>query len=97
MAAAIDAVCAGGRIIVVGYTPDTFALSGKQLAQNEIEVIGSRSGSRKELAAALGLAAAGHIRSIVTDTAPLSGVNGALAKLRGGEVLGRLVLDIGAE
>jgi D-arabinose 1-dehydrogenase-like Zn-dependent alcohol dehydrogenase len=49
------------------------------------------------LAAALGLAAAGHIRSIVTDTAPLSGVNGALAKLRGGEVLGRLVLDIGAE
>jgi D-arabinose 1-dehydrogenase-like Zn-dependent alcohol dehydrogenase len=43
----------------------------------------------------LALSASGHIRSIVTDRAPLEAVNAALAKLRAGEVIGRLVLDIG--
>ena len=47
MAAAIDAVAVGGRIVVVGYTPDSFTLAGKRLAQNELEVIGSRAGSRR--------------------------------------------------
>ncbi len=94
MVAALGAVAAGGRVVIVGYTPDVLPLSGKRLAQNEIEVIGSRAGSRKDLAAALDLAAAGKIRSIVTDRAPLAEVNQALARLRRGEVLGRLVLDI---
>jgi propanol-preferring alcohol dehydrogenase len=94
MATAMDAVAAGGRIVVVGYTPDAPPLSGRRLAQNEIEIIGSRAASRKELAAALDLAATGKIRSIVTDRAPLAEVNQALARLKRGEVLGRLVLDI---
>jgi propanol-preferring alcohol dehydrogenase len=94
MALAIDAVAVGGRIVVVGYTPDTLALPGKRIAQNELEIIGSRCGSRRELAQALALMAAGKVRSIVTDTAPLNEVNEALQKLKRGEVLGRLVLDI---
>ena len=94
-AAAFEAVAPGGRIVVVGYTPDSFSLSGRRLAQNEIEAIGSRAGSRAELASALALMASGRIRSIVTDRMPLARVNEALAKLRAGEVTGRLVLDIG--
>ena len=94
MAAAVDAVSPGGRIVIVGYTPDAFALGGKRIAQNELEIVGSRGGSRKELTAALNLTAAGLVRSIVTDRAPLAKVNEALAKLRRGDVLGRLVLDI---
>lgn len=94
-AAALDSAAAGGRIVVVGYTPDSFALPGKRLAQNEIEVIGARAGSRAELAEVLALSADGRIRSIVTDRAPLDCVNEALAKLRDGRVIGRLVLDIG--
>ena len=93
-AAALDSVAGGGRIVVVGYTPDSFALPGKRLAQNEIEVIGSRAGSRGDLAEILALTASGSIRSIVTDRAPLAAVNTALAKLRDGGVVGRLVLDI---
>ena len=95
MAGAIDAVAAGGRIVVVGYTPEFFALSGKRIAQNELEIVGTRAGSRADLTAALDLMAAGKIRSIVTDRAPLAQVNEALANLRDGQVLGRLVLDIG--
>jgi propanol-preferring alcohol dehydrogenase len=94
MAAALDAVCVGGRVVVVGYTTDSFALSGKRLAQNELLVSGSRGGSRKDLVAALRLTAAGRVRSIVTDTLPLSAANEALAKLRNGQVMGRLVLEI---
>lgn len=94
MAAAIAAVAVGGRIVVVGYTPDSFTLAGKRLAQNELEVIGSRAGSRRDLVAALAETASGRIRSIVTDRAPLLRVNEALAKLARGEVLGRLVLDV---
>jgi propanol-preferring alcohol dehydrogenase len=94
MAAGIDAVCVGGRVVVVGYTPDSLALSGKRLAQNELEVIGSRCGSRKELIAALALTAAGRVRSIVSDTSPLRLVNEALDRLRSGQVIGRLVLGI---
>ena len=71
MAAAIDSVGVGGRIVVVGYTPDSFTLSGKRLAQNELEVIGTRAGSRAELTVALNFTATGRIRSIVTDRAPL--------------------------
>jgi D-arabinose 1-dehydrogenase-like Zn-dependent alcohol dehydrogenase len=94
MALALDAVSPGGRIVVVGYTPDSFALSGKQLAQNEIEILGSRAGSRRDLASALDLFAQAKIRSIVTDRAPLASVNEALAKLRSSHVLGRMVLEI---
>ena len=97
MEAAIDAVAVGGRIVVVGYTPDSFTLAGKRLAQNELEIIGSRAGSRKDLAEALALTASGRVRSIVTDRAPLSAVNEALAKLARGDVLGRLVLDVASD
>jgi alcohol dehydrogenase, propanol-preferring len=94
MAAGVDAVTAGGRIVIVGYTADSLVVSGKRLAQNELEVIGTRAGSRAELTVALNLMAMGKIRSIVTDHEPLVRVNEALAKLRDGKVLGRLVLDV---
>jgi propanol-preferring alcohol dehydrogenase len=94
IALALDAVSPGGRIVVVGYTPDAFSLNGKQLAQNEIEILGSRAGSRRDLASALHLFAQRRIRSIVTDRAPLASVNDALEKLRSGHVLGRMVLEI---
>jgi propanol-preferring alcohol dehydrogenase len=97
IAAGLDSVCTGGRIVVVGYTADSFVLSGKTLAQNELEVIGSRAGSRRELRAALALTAAGRIHSIVTDRLPLGRVNEALARLARGQVLGRLVLDMAAD
>jgi propanol-preferring alcohol dehydrogenase len=96
MAESIDSVCPGGRIILIGYTPDSFTLSGKRLAQNELELIGTRAGSRAELTVALNFTATGRIRSIVTDREPLTNVNAALEKLRDGRVLGRLVLDIAA-
>ena len=55
----------GGRMVVVGYTPEVFPLSGQELAQNEKEVIGTRAGRRNDLRRCLELYAAGKLRSIV--------------------------------
>lgn len=81
----------GGRMVVVGYTPEAFPLPGKELAQNEKEVLGTRAGRRDDLRTCLGLFGAGKLRSIVRATYPLRRVNEALEALRGG-VTGRIVL-----
>ena len=95
MAAGVDSLCNGGRIVIVGYTPDTYALSGKKFAQNELEVIGTRCGRKRDLLNVAEHFAAGKTTSIVTDMFPLDKVNEALALLRSGKVLGRCVLQVG--
>ena len=88
----VDSLRHGGRLVIVGYTPEHYALSGRQLAQNELEIIGSRCGRLQDLIDTVQLVAAGKIQSIVTDQYPLTEANQALASLRAGEVSGRGVL-----
>ncbi|MBB76169.1 MAG: zinc-binding dehydrogenase [Planctomycetaceae bacterium] len=90
----VDLLCNGGRLVIVGYTPDHYSLSGKHFAQNELEVIGTRCGRRRDLDQAAQLLAQGRVKSIVTERYPLSDVNAAHQRLQSGEVLGRLVLDV---
>ena len=96
MAIGLDSLRVGGRLVVVGYTPDELRLSPKRLAQGELEVIGSRGGTRRDLSDIVALAALGNFQSIVTQIFPLNQANEALAALRTGQVLGRLVLAVGA-
>ena len=91
MTAGFASLRPGGRMVVVGYTPEHFPLSGKILAQNEKEVIGARAGRRTDLSRCLKLYASGTLTSIVRGTFPLERVNEALARLRTG-VRGRIVL-----
>ena len=93
MTAAFASLRRGGRLVVVGYTPEHFPLSGKELAQNEKEVIGTRAGRRNDLSRCLKLYASGALTSIVRGAYPLDRVNEALALLRAG-VTGRIVLTI---
>jgi propanol-preferring alcohol dehydrogenase len=93
MTAGLNALRRGGRMVVVGYTPDHLPLPGKQLAQNELEVIGTRAGRRQDLSDCVRLVAQGGLRfSIVRYHFPLERVNEALDLLRAGEALGRIVL-----
>ncbi len=92
LAAGIDSLRPGGRLTVVGYTPELYGVNGKRLAQNELEIIGTRCGRLQDLINAVRLVAEGKIRSIVTDVYPLEEVNEAMAALRAGKVLGRAVL-----
>ncbi|MDE2776385.1 MAG: alcohol dehydrogenase catalytic domain-containing protein [Chloroflexota bacterium] len=91
MTAGFASLRRGGRLVAVGYTPESFPLSGKELAQNEKEVIGARAGRRDDLRRCLDLYANGKLTSIVRQTYALDQVNQALAHLRAG-VTGRIVL-----
>ncbi len=91
MGAGFASLRRGGRMVVVGYTPELFPLSGKDLAQNEKEVIGTRAGRRNDLARCLKLYAAGVLRSIVRREYALEQMNEALAELRAG-ITGRIIL-----
>ena len=93
LATGVASLKPGGRLIVVGYTPDEYRLSAKQFAQNEFELSGSRGGSFADLRDVVQTVASGQIRSIVTQRRPLREVNEALAELKSGRVQGRLVLD----
>lgn len=92
MRAGFAALRRGGRMVIVGYTPEALPLPGKELAQNEKEVLGARAGSRDDLRTCLALYETGKLRSIVRATYPLQQVNEALEALRGG-VIGRIVLS----
>jgi len=94
IAAGMKSLCNGGRLEIVGYTPESYAVNAKELAQKELEIIGARCGRKRDLLGAADLVAAGRTQSIVTDTYPLEQVNEALDLLRSGQVLGRCVLTI---
>lgn len=96
IAAGVDCLAPGGRLVIVGYTPEDYALSGKRMAQNELEIIGTRCGAKKDLLQVAKLVAEGRTQSIVTDRRSLDQVNEALGLLRSGRVLGRLVLEMSA-
>ena len=88
MGAGINALRNGGRLVVVGYTPDFYPIEGKYLAQNELAIIGTRAGRKQDLIDVSRLMAEGKIRSIVTRTFPMEEANEALAVLRTGDYPG---------
>lgn len=92
MTAGVESLRNGGRMIIVGYTPEEYSLNGKRLAQNELEIIGTRCGRIQDLANVVRLFAEERIKSIVTRQFPLAQINDALASLRTGSVLGRIVI-----
>ncbi len=92
MASGINSLRHGGRLVIVGYTPDRYPVEGKYLAQNELEIIGTRAGRKQDLINIARLMASGKMKSIVTQTFPMEEANEALAVLRSGNIVGRIVL-----
>ncbi len=92
MNAGFNSLQRSGRMVIVGYTPEQYPVPGKQLAQNELEVIGTRAGRRQNLLDALNLMANGQLKSIVRYRYGLEQINAALDYLRSGAAIGRIVL-----
>lgn len=84
----------GDRIVIVGYTSEEYRLSGRRIAQNELKIIGTRCGRKQDLINTVRLVAEGSLKPIVTDQYSFEQINEAMTKLRTGEVLGRLVLQM---
>ena len=93
--AAIRLVRPGGRIVGVGYGPDTdFRIATSTLVLDEVEVVGSRFAHRDDLDRAIALGATGGVKPIVGYVAGLEEVNEAFSALLSGELIGRAVLDV---
>jgi D-arabinose 1-dehydrogenase-like Zn-dependent alcohol dehydrogenase len=86
----------GGRIVAVGYSPRAnFSLHSPRFVLEEIELLGSRYVRLDELERAIALVADGRVKTIVDSVKPLEAVNKAFDALEAGDVVGRVVLDVG--
>jgi propanol-preferring alcohol dehydrogenase len=93
MRLAADAVRRCGRIVVIGEEPQDARIDTIEIAQKELEIIGSRNGTRQDMADAIGLVASGTVRPLIGARFPLTKINEAIETLRKG-VLGRVVVVV---
>jgi D-arabinose 1-dehydrogenase-like Zn-dependent alcohol dehydrogenase len=91
LAAALVMRC--GRIVVVGEEPGALPVETTEIAQRELEIIGSRNGTLQDMADAVRMVAAGAVRPYVAARFPLDRINDAFDCVRRG-ALGRVVVVI---
>ena len=88
-----DCVMRCGRIVVIGEEPQDPRLDTIEIAQKELEIIGSRNGTRQDTIDAIRLMEAGTIRPLVAARFPLEKINDAFDCVRRG-ALGRVVIAV---
>jgi D-arabinose 1-dehydrogenase-like Zn-dependent alcohol dehydrogenase len=84
----------GGQIIVLGEEPEVPSVDTIQIAQRELEIIGSRNGSRQDFVDAIAMLASGMIAPPVARTFPLEQINEALHFVRSGQAHARVVITV---
>jgi len=90
------AACAkrGGQIIVIGEEAEFPAIDTIQIAQRELEIIGSRNGSKQDAADAIQWMAQGIINPPIAARVSLDNINEGLEKVRHGTAHGRVVVTV---
>jgi propanol-preferring alcohol dehydrogenase len=81
-----------GRLTFIGYSGDSIDIDPLALVVSEQRILSSVGNTYSELETAVGLVARGQLEPVVADVRPLDEVNDGLSRLRGGELVGRLVL-----
>jgi D-arabinose 1-dehydrogenase-like Zn-dependent alcohol dehydrogenase len=85
----------GGRIVAVGYSAASdFRIASLRFVLEEIELVGSRYVRLDELRRAIRLVAEGRVQIVVDEVKPFAEAGVAMAKLRDGAVVGRIVVDV---
>ena len=92
-AQAVGMVARGGTMSLVGLPPGDFPLDIFGMVLNGITVRGSIVGTRLDLQELLDFAAAGKVKATVA-AAKLEDINDVFDQMRGGEIEGRIVLDM---
>ena len=88
-----DYVMRCGRIVVIGEERDFPSIDTTEIAQKELEIIGSRNGTRQDTVEAIRLLETGVVRPVIGRRFTLEGINEAFDFLRGGAV-GRVVINV---
>ena len=94
MKASADCVMRGGQILVIGEEPEFPEIDTIQIAQRELEIIGSRCGTKQDMLDAIEMVATGAVTPHISKTFPLEKINEALEFMRGGKANGRIVIAI---
>jgi propanol-preferring alcohol dehydrogenase len=81
-----------GTCVLVGLPPGEFPVPLFDLVASCVTIRGSFVGTRKDMAEALGFAAAGKVKADI-ELQPLSAINGIFERLAHGDVPSRVVLD----
>ena len=91
----LRALSKGGRLVISGATAGREAtIDLRRLFWNQLRVIGSTMGSRRDVAGMLQLVAGSEIRPIIDRVFPLEEAAGALAYLAAQEQFGKVVLSV---
>jgi propanol-preferring alcohol dehydrogenase len=89
----IDVLRPGGRLVVLGYHyGQTVAIDPATLVYKWLQIFASHNHSVRDVADAASLVDDGRIQAVVSGTAPMREANEALAELRAGDPIGRIVL-----
>lgn len=88
----LDICRPGGKVIIVGYSEDTFQAELQSTAMKEKEIIGIRGSNRRDLVETIRLVEKGIIDPYIYKTYALEDINLALEELKEGKSLGRTVL-----
>ncbi|MDP2530418.1 MAG: zinc-binding dehydrogenase [Candidatus Palauibacterales bacterium] len=94
---ALGSLRSGGRLVLVGYSPETMALNAGRVMFRELEVMGSLGCRPVDYPRAIELARQGRVRvvELVTHRFPLEEIDRAFDVLRSGEAI-RAVVTPGA-
>ena len=93
---AIGMLRRGGTCVLNGLPPGEFPISIFDVVLNRYTIRGSIVGTRIDLEEALTFAANGKVKATI-ETQPLASINDVFARLKSGQVNGRVVLQIGEE
>src|SRR5712671_3458380 len=87
----------GGRYVICGLYGGELSHPLPPIAQRAIGIVGSYVGNLQELKEVVALAKKKKLRPAPVETRPAAEANSALADLKAGKVLGRVVLDFESE
>ena len=93
---AIGMLRRGGTCVLNGLPPGEFPISIFDVVLNRYTIRGSIVGTRCDLEEALTFAADGKVKATI-ETQPLASINDVFARLKSGNVNGRVVLQIAEE
>jgi alcohol dehydrogenase, propanol-preferring len=87
-----DSLIKGGKYIIVGLYGGDFTVSLPPIAMRALTIQGSYTGSQHEMRELMELVRRTGLPPVPVATRPLSDVNAVMGELRGGKIVGRVVL-----
>lgn len=90
----VEALCKGGRLLILGYHHgQTFSIDPMKIVHKFLKIIGSHTHTARDVADIASLMNDGRLRAIISDRMPMREANEGMEKLRGGDPIGRIVLE----